>query len=78
MLGLSDLCFSLVFIAQFLEEVIKLDMHEKLASTCQTVYNATLSHHHAWLIRKAAVVAMYALPSKQGLLERVMPKMTFA
>lgn len=62
---------ALLFIAQFLEEVIKLDMHEKLASTCQTIYNATLSHHHIWIIRKAAVMAMYALPTKQGLLERI-------
>lgn len=60
-----------VFIAQFLEELNKLDMHEKLATTCQNVYNATLSQYHAWIIRKAAIVAMYGLPSKHGLLERV-------
>jgi hypothetical protein len=38
------------------------------ASICQEAYNKTLAEHHTWVIRKAAGVAMYAMPTKENLL----------
>lgn len=38
---------------------------------CQTAYNDTLAQHHPWLIRKGAVVAMYAMPTREQLLNKV-------
>lgn len=34
-------------------------------------YNDTLAQHHPWLVRKGALVAMYALPTREQLLNRV-------
>lgn len=45
--------------------------NEKTHSICQTAYNETLAQHHPWLIRKGAMVAMYAMPTREQLLNRV-------
>lgn len=44
---------------------------EKTCHVCQTAYNDTLAQFHPWIVRKGAVVAMYALPTQQNLLKRV-------
>lgn len=67
----SHLRLFAVFIALFLEELFQLKNDDKLASSCQKVYSATLGKFHPWLIQKAAIMAMYALPTKSGLLHRV-------
>ena len=48
-----------------------LSPEEKTCSACQTAYNETLAQHHPWLVRKGAVVAMYAMPTREQLLKKV-------
>ena len=60
-----------VFIALFLEQLFQLKLEDKLSGACQTTYSSTLGQYHPWIIQKAAIMAMYALPTKQGLLQRV-------
>lgn len=60
-----------MFIALFLEELFQLKSEDKLSSACQKTYSSTLGQYHPWIIQKAAIMAMYALPTKQGLLHRV-------
>ncbi|XP_011058874.1 PREDICTED: ceramide-1-phosphate transfer protein isoform X2 [Acromyrmex echinatior] len=44
---------------------------EKTTSCCQDAYNKTLAKHHPWMIRKAAIVAMYTMPSREILFKKV-------
>ncbi|XP_057365770.1 ceramide-1-phosphate transfer protein-like [Daphnia carinata] len=62
---------ALLFIALFLEELFKLKSDDKLSGACQKTYSATLGQYHPWIIQKAALMAMYALPTKLGLLQRI-------
>lgn len=62
---------ALLFIALFLEELGNLDADDKLSNACQKTYSATLGKYHPWIIQKAALMAMYALPTKNGLLNRI-------
>jgi len=59
------------FIFLFLEEVCRFKMDDGLTKACQNAYNATLAEHHPWIIQKAAIMAMYALPNKEGLFNRI-------
>lgn len=61
-----------VFIALFLDELYHLKPDDKLSAVCQKTYSSTLGQYHPWLIQKAAIMAMYALPTRQGLLLRVL------
>ena len=61
----------LEFIQEFLLNLSKLSGPEKTTAVCQTAYNQTLAKHHPWVIRKGAVVAMYALPNQDQLLNKV-------
>ncbi|XP_006564956.1 ceramide-1-phosphate transfer protein isoform X3 [Apis mellifera] len=44
---------------------------DKTSSCCQDAYNKTLAKHHPWVIRKAAVVAMYTMPTRELLFKKV-------
>lgn len=59
------------FIRQFLKRVGELEPHEHTNSVGQEVYNNTLARYHPWLIRKGAIIAMYVLPTREALLQRV-------
>ncbi|XP_058461180.1 ceramide-1-phosphate transfer protein [Malaya genurostris] len=60
------------FIYVFLKRLGELSEGDaKTNAICQTAYNETLAQYHPWLIRKGAVVAMYALPTRDQLLEKV-------
>ncbi|XP_053685459.1 ceramide-1-phosphate transfer protein [Sabethes cyaneus] len=60
------------FIYVFLKRLGELTEGDAKTNTiCQTSYNETLAQFHPWLIRKGAVVAMYALPTRDHLLEKV-------
>lgn len=60
------------FIYVFLKRLGELaNPDDKTNCVCQTSYNETLAHFHPWLIRKGATVAMYALPNRDQLLEKV-------
>ena len=59
------------FIQEFLKRLGELEGDGKTNGVCQAAYNDTLAQFHPWLIRKGATVAMYALPTRDQLLERV-------
>lgn len=59
------------FIKLFLQKVSELQDEDKTCAVCQEAYNSTLANFHPWIIRKGATVAMYALPSRGSLLQKV-------
>ncbi|EDW31832.1 GL10756 [Drosophila persimilis] len=61
----------LEFFYEFLKRLQDLPNDEKTANVCRTAYDDTLGKHHAFLIRKGARLAMYAMPSRGDLLTRV-------
>lgn len=44
---------------------------EKTSSYCQDAYNKTLAKYHPWVIKKAAIVAMYTMPTREVLFKKV-------
>jgi hypothetical protein len=59
------------FIKEFLRQLGDLLDTDKTSSCCQDAYNKTLAKHHPWVIRKAAIVAMYTMPTREVLLKKV-------
>lgn len=59
------------FIKLFLQKVGDLRDEDKTCGVCQEAYNSTLANYHPWIVRKGAVVAMYTLPTRGGLLQKV-------
>lgn len=59
------------FIREFLRQLGDLSDSDKTSSCCQDAYNKTLAKHHPWVIRKAAVVAMYTMPTRELLFKKV-------
>uniref|UniRef100_A0A2M4BZP9 Glycolipid transfer protein domain-containing protein n=1 Tax=Anopheles marajoara TaxID=58244 RepID=A0A2M4BZP9_9DIPT len=59
------------FIQEFLKRIGELEADAKTNGVCQAAYNDTLAQFHPWIIRKGANVAMYALPTRDQLLEKV-------
>lgn len=59
------------FIKLFLQKVSELQDEDKTCGVCQEAYSSTLANYHPWIVRKGATVAMYALPSRGGLLQKV-------
>ncbi|XP_014236287.1 ceramide-1-phosphate transfer protein [Trichogramma pretiosum] len=59
------------FISEFLGQLNELSDTDNTSGVCQEAYNKTLAKHHAWLIRKAACVAMYTMPTREVLLKKV-------
>jgi len=62
---------ALQFIFFFLDELCQLEMNDNLTKACQNSYNSTLACYHPWIVQKAAIMAMYALPDKEELLKRI-------
>ncbi|XP_055686650.1 ceramide-1-phosphate transfer protein [Lutzomyia longipalpis] len=59
------------FIREFLRQLGELNPDDKTGTCCQNAYNATLANFHPWLIRKGVSVAVYGLPTRDNLLDRV-------
>lgn len=59
------------FIRVFLLQLGDLTDLDKTGSCCQDAYNKTLAKHHPWVIRKAAIVAMYTMPTRESLFKKV-------
>ncbi|XP_034951723.1 ceramide-1-phosphate transfer protein [Chelonus insularis] len=59
------------FIREFLRQLGDLKDSEKTSSCCQDAYNKTLAKHHPWVIKKAAIVAMYTMPTREVLFKKV-------
>ncbi|XP_076654983.1 ceramide-1-phosphate transfer protein [Halictus rubicundus] len=59
------------FIREFLRQLGDLSDADKTSNSCQDAYNKTLAKHHPWVIRKAAIVAMYTMPTRELLFKKV-------
>ncbi|XP_032670573.1 ceramide-1-phosphate transfer protein [Odontomachus brunneus] len=59
------------FIREFLRQLGDLTDVDKTSGCCQDAYNKTLAKHHPWVIRKAAIVAMYTMPTREMLFKKV-------
>jgi len=59
------------FIRKFLQKVGDANNTDSLSKVGHEVYGDTLAHHHPWIVRKGANMAMYALPTREGLLKKV-------
>lgn len=59
------------FVYEFLNRLANLSESDKVHGCCKTAYEATLAKYHPWVVRKGALVAMYALPTQGELLKRV-------
>lgn len=59
------------FIREFLRQLGELSDTEKTSTCCQDAYNKTLAKHHPWVVRKAAIVAMYTMPTRELLFKKV-------
>lgn len=49
----------------------EIEAHEKTTTICKAAYNDTLAQHHPWLVRQGAMVAMYTMPTREALLNKV-------
>ncbi|XP_031832716.1 ceramide-1-phosphate transfer protein [Nomia melanderi] len=59
------------FIREFLRQLGDLSDTDKTSTSCQDAYSKTLAKHHPWVIRKAAMVAMYTMPTRELLFKKV-------
>ena len=59
------------FIREFLRQLGEITDMDKTSCCCQDAYGKTLAKHHSWVIRKAAIVAMYTMPTRECLLKKV-------
>lgn len=59
------------FIILFLKRLSEADESANTCTLCQCAYNETLALYHPWYIRKAATLAMHALPSRPDLLKKI-------
>ncbi|XP_065087991.1 ceramide-1-phosphate transfer protein-like [Ochlerotatus camptorhynchus] len=60
------------FIRVFLTRLCELETaDESTCPICQASYNETLAEFQPWLIRKGALMAMYTLPNRDQLLEKI-------
>lgn len=66
------------FIREFLRALGDLNGNDKTSQCCQAAYNQTLAQFHPWLVRKGAVMAMYTMPTRDQLLNRVCLNVTEA
>eukprot|EP00053_Salpingoeca_punica_P006773 m.63387 g.63387 ORF g.63387 m.63387 type:complete len:210 (+) comp13844_c0_seq1:114-743(+) len=62
---------AMAFIALFVRDLVSGDASTVTSKLASTSYDATLAQHHPWLVRKAAHLAFYTLPSHEDLLVRI-------
>ena len=60
---------ALEFIIAFINRLCESNSQAKTSVIASSVYHVTLAHHHIWLLRKMAAVAMYTLPTRKVLIE---------
>ncbi|XP_049877065.1 ceramide-1-phosphate transfer protein [Pectinophora gossypiella] len=59
------------FIRLFLKRISEAEDSANTCAVCQAAYNETLAEFHPWYIRKAATLAMHALPHRPDLLKKI-------
>lgn len=62
---------ALQFIILFMERLPTTEDHERLSHVASASYNETLAKYHGWFIRKGIALAMYTLPSRVAVLEKM-------
>ncbi|XP_067944287.1 ceramide-1-phosphate transfer protein-like [Watersipora subatra] len=62
---------ALVYILTLFENLSAAKADAKVSSISREAYDATLSKHHTWIVRKACNLAMYSLPLRSVLLHRI-------
>ncbi|XP_005100179.1 ceramide-1-phosphate transfer protein [Aplysia californica] len=62
---------ALEFISALLMKIRDTDNSVKFSSVATKAYDETLAKHHPWLVKKAVHVAMYMLPSRPDLLNKM-------
>ncbi|XP_070615308.1 ceramide-1-phosphate transfer protein [Erythrolamprus reginae] len=55
----------------FLEGLRTSSPTSKTSTLCTESYNASLANYHPWIVRKAATMAFYALPTREAFLENM-------
>ncbi|KAM3824387.1 ceramide-1-phosphate transfer protein isoform 1-T2 [Vipera latastei] len=55
----------------FLEGLRTSGPRSKTSTLCTDSYNASLANYHPWIVRKAATMAFYALPTRDAFLENM-------
>nr|CAI5837729.1 unnamed protein product [Callosobruchus analis] len=61
----------LEFIHLFLKKIGEIKDDDSTSAVCKEAYEKTLAKHHSFLIRNGAKIAIYSLPTKINLLQRV-------
>ena len=69
--NLLELHRALEFISEFMDKISVASDDAKTADIASEVYTYTLGTHHNWVVRKMAVVAMYTLPRRRELIEKM-------
>lgn len=62
---------ALRWLQMFLEGLRTGEEDSKTSVICSEAYNASLANYHPWIIRKAATVAFYVLPTRNTFLENM-------
>ncbi|CAG2247975.1 ceramide-1-phosphate transfer protein-like [Mytilus edulis] len=65
---------ALEFTSRLMHDVKAADEHGKMSHITKEAYDATLSKHHPWLIRKGVHVAVYTLPTRKHFIEKLQAK----
>ena len=65
---------ALAFTALFMRKLSESTDSDSSGSLASEAYSCTLANFHPWLIRKAALLAMYTLPSVGDLIKKVAPE----
>lgn len=68
---------ALKFFSTFIREVSLVEDSACTGPLARECYKKTLAKYHTWLIQKTASVAMYALPTRDGLVEKAFLKTDF-
>lgn len=59
------------FILEFIRRIGYSTDSTKISTLAAKVYEKTLCHHHPWLVQKISYVAMYMLPSRNSLIQKL-------
>ncbi|KAK4880324.1 hypothetical protein RN001_008470 [Aquatica leii] len=59
------------FIREFLRNVHGLKDSDNTAAVCRAAYDRTLSHHHTFMVRSGAKLAMHTMPTREQLLKKL-------
>lgn len=62
---------ALNFIIRLFGDLKSMNDSDKISAVTFKAYDETLAQHHTWIVRKAVGLAVYAMPSRQGLSEKM-------